>query len=83
MIAITVEEEDDISKFADYEVSASGSGDEVKDSPDPVPPKEEVKEPVRCPEPKVAKTGEAPQLGDHLFASPLARKLAEDHNVSL
>lgn len=77
-----MEEEDDIAKFADFKVSASGSDDGVKESPEPTPPKEEVKEPVRSPDPKVAKTVEAPQPGDRLFASPLARKLAEDHNVS-
>ncbi|KAL5730608.1 dihydrolipoyllysine-residue acetyltransferase [Ranunculus cassubicifolius] len=83
VICITVEEEEDIPKFADYKAPASGGGDEVKESPPPTPPKEEVKEPVRAPEPKVSKTDETPQSGDRLFASPLARKLAEDHNVSL
>ncbi|KAF5188908.1 Dihydrolipoyllysine-residue acetyltransferase component of pyruvate dehydrogenase complex [Thalictrum thalictroides] len=83
VIAITVEEEDDIAKFADYKPSVSDAGDGVKDTPDPTPPKEEVKEPVRSPEPKVSKTDEAPKSGDRIFASPLAKKLAEDHNVPL
>ncbi|KAF9612597.1 hypothetical protein IFM89_002193 [Coptis chinensis] len=81
VIAITVEEEDDLGKFADFKPSSSGSGDVVKESP--TPPKEEVKEPVRSSEPKVSKTDEAPQSGDRLFASPLARKFAEDHKVPL
>ncbi|PIA64255.1 hypothetical protein AQUCO_00100025v1 [Aquilegia coerulea] len=83
VIAITVEEEEDIAKFADYKPSASDAGDGAKDTPDPTPPKEEVKEPVRSSEPKVSKTDDAPQSGDRIFASPLARKLAEDHNVPL
>jgi hypothetical protein len=41
-----------------------------------------VKEPTKAPEPKALKTEEASQSGDRIFASPLARKLAEDNNVS-
>ncbi|OVA04464.1 Biotin/lipoyl attachment [Macleaya cordata] len=82
-IAITVEEEDDIAKFKDYKPSSSGSADGVKSS-EPTPTKKEAVEPVSSPEPKISKVDQAPpQSGDRLFASPLARKLAEDNNVPL
>ncbi|XP_009372395.2 dihydrolipoyllysine-residue acetyltransferase component 3 of pyruvate dehydrogenase complex, mitochondrial isoform X2 [Pyrus x bretschneideri] len=88
VIAITVEEEDDIAKFKDYTPSASGaSASAAKESSEPTPPKKEVvAEPVTSPEPKVSKPSAAPVAspsGDRLFASPLARSLAEEHKVPL
>ncbi|KAF8401028.1 hypothetical protein HHK36_014331 [Tetracentron sinense] len=84
VIAITVEEEDDIAKFKDYKPSTSGADDGVKGSSDSTPPKKEVvQEPVSSPEPKISKAGEASTAEDRIFSSPLARKLAEDHNVPL
>lgn len=84
MIAITVEEEDDIAKFKDYSPSASDAGaGAVKESPASTPPKKEVVEqPVSSPEPKTTKPTAAPPAEDRIFSSPLARKLAEEHNVS-
>ncbi|KAF8388788.1 hypothetical protein HHK36_025468 [Tetracentron sinense] len=83
VIAITVEEEDDIAKFKDYKPSTPGSADSVKGPSDSTPPKKEVEqEPVSSPEPKISKSAEAPTT-DRIFSSPLARKLAEDHNVPL
>ena len=43
-----------------------------------------MEEPVASPEPKVskAKASKTPAGSDHGFASPLARKFAEDNNVS-
>lgn len=83
MIAITVEEEDAIEKFKDYKAPASTTADEVKGSPDPTPSTKEVSEPVSSPGPKISKADEAPQAeeDDRIFMSPLARKLAQDHNV--
>ncbi|MCL7048577.1 hypothetical protein MKW94_020635 [Papaver nudicaule] len=82
-IAITVEDEDDIAKFKDFKPSASGSADEAK-SPEPTPPKNEVAEPVCPPKKMDSKVEKAPpQSGDRVFASPLARKLAEDNNIPL
>ncbi|OIT35279.1 PREDICTED: dihydrolipoyllysine-residue acetyltransferase component 3 of pyruvate dehydrogenase complex, mitochondrial-like [Nicotiana attenuata] len=81
VIAITVEEEDDIAKFKDYQPSASDATPSPKASPPPPPPKEEVaKKPVTPSEPNASKPS-AP--ADRIFASPLARKLAEDHNIHL
>ncbi|KAJ6416020.1 hypothetical protein OIU84_004755 [Salix udensis] len=64
----------------------SGSGDtsakEASAPTPPAPPKEEVEKPAGLPEPKISKPNAAPD-GDRSFASPLARKLAEDHNVPL
>lgn len=86
VIAITVEDEEDIAKFKDYNPSASGSGatsaNEASAPTSPASHKEEVEKPASLPEPKISKPSAAPD-GDRAFASPLARKLAEDHNVPL
>ena len=80
VIAITVEDKDDIEKFKDYKPQASG-GATPQEPPASPPPKEEVVEkPVSSPEPKPAKPSAAPET-DRVFASPLARKLAEDNKV--
>ncbi|XP_031092782.1 dihydrolipoyllysine-residue acetyltransferase component 2 of pyruvate dehydrogenase complex, mitochondrial-like [Ipomoea triloba] len=82
VICITVEEEEDVAKFKDYQHSASDAAPTPKGTPPPPPPppKEVAKEPIPS-EPKVSKQSSAP--ADRTFASPLARKLAEDHNVPL
>ncbi|XP_062224377.1 dihydrolipoyllysine-residue acetyltransferase component 2 of pyruvate dehydrogenase complex, mitochondrial-like isoform X2 [Phragmites australis] len=86
IIAITVEEEGDIEKFKDYKPSSSAepaAPAESKAQPEPSQPKVEEKEPTKAPESKAPKTEETSQSGDRIFASPLARKLAEDNNVPL
>ncbi|XP_034696189.1 dihydrolipoyllysine-residue acetyltransferase component 2 of pyruvate dehydrogenase complex, mitochondrial [Vitis riparia] len=85
VIAITVEEEEDIAKFKDYKPSPSDAAAESKGSSDSTPPKkEEVKEePTSSPEPKSSKASAASSTEGRIFASPLARKLAEEHNVPL
>ncbi|KAI8541963.1 hypothetical protein RHMOL_Rhmol08G0101800 [Rhododendron molle] len=84
VIAITVEDEADIAKFKDYEPSKSGDAPAAKGPSDSAPPKEEkVEEPPMPPEPKATKATAASAAEDRLFASPLARKLAEDHKVPL
>ncbi|KAG7036425.1 Dihydrolipoyllysine-residue acetyltransferase component 3 of pyruvate dehydrogenase complex [Cucurbita argyrosperma subsp. argyrosperma] len=85
VIAVTVEDEEDIAKFKDYEPtsSSSGAGAAAAESSAPSSPKKEaVEEPVRSPEPKTVKQGPASD-GERIFASPLARKLAEDNNVPI
>lgn len=86
VIAITVEDEEDIPKLKDYSPSASDGAPAAKGpstSTEPPPPKEEaVEETVSSPEPKTSKPSATPSEG-RIFASPLARKLAEDHNVWL
>ncbi|KAI3983042.1 hypothetical protein MKX01_035323, partial [Papaver californicum] len=84
VIAITVEEEDDIAKFADYKASSTASSEGAKASPDPSPPKKEV-EPVSSTEPTSSEAAEPPKpkSEDRQFASPLAKKLAEDNNVPI
>ncbi|KAK9109894.1 hypothetical protein Sjap_017954 [Stephania japonica] len=82
--ATTVEDEDDIAKFKDYKPSQLGDSKEAKvpfDPSQPTPPKKEDTEPVNSAEPKKPKVANAPQSGAWIFASPLARKLANDHNV--
>lgn len=77
-----VEDEADIPKFKDYQVSSSPSAPAEDKAPapsEPAPPKES--ESPKAPEPKPINTEEASQKGDRIFASPLARKLAEDNKV--
>lgn len=82
IIAITVEEEGDAAKFKDYSPSPSSDAAPAPQAPSaPTPPKEEVS--ATPAEPKVSKPSVPSSSGDRIFASPLARKLAEDHNVSL
>ncbi|KAH1149252.1 hypothetical protein GLYMA_16G004400v4 [Glycine max] len=86
VIAVTVEDEGDIAKFKDYQPSASEPSEPpAKETSAPPPPKKEevVEEPAREPEPKVSKPSAPPSSGDRTFASPLARKLAEEKNVPL
>ncbi|KAK9101386.1 hypothetical protein Scep_024816 [Stephania cephalantha] len=86
VIAITVEDEDDIAKFKDYKPSEPGHSKEAKVSSTPTPPtppKKEATEPATSAESKKSKVDDASQSGSRIFASPLARKLAEDHNVPL
>ncbi|MBA0839896.1 hypothetical protein Goarm_005588 [Gossypium armourianum] len=82
IIAITVEEEEDIAKFKDYSPSTSDSGAPAAKEPAAPPPKQEpVQQPVSSPEAKSKPS--SPPSEDRLFASPLARKMAEDHKVPL
>ncbi|XP_042048189.1 dihydrolipoyllysine-residue acetyltransferase component 3 of pyruvate dehydrogenase complex, mitochondrial-like [Salvia splendens] len=85
IIAITVEEESDIAKFKDYSpASDAAPAPPPKETSAPTPPKEEVSQASSAPaEPKVSKPSAPSASGDRIFASPLARKQAEDHNVSL
>lgn len=78
-----MEEEADIEKFKDYKPSPSDAAAESKGSSDSTPQKkEEIKEePISPPEPRIPKASAAPSTEGRIFASPLARKLAEEHNV--
>ncbi|KAK1416902.1 hypothetical protein QVD17_26021 [Tagetes erecta] len=81
VIAITVEDKDDIEKFKDYKPQTSDETPQA--APASTPAKEEVVEKAPSPpEPKAAKPSTSPQT-DRVFASPLARKLAEENNVPL
>ncbi|CAI9286282.1 unnamed protein product [Lactuca saligna] len=82
VIAITVEDKADLDKFKDYKPQASDAA-APEAPPAPTPPKEDVVEkPVSTPEPKAVKPTAASET-DRVFASPLARKLAEDNKVNL
>ncbi|XP_073317811.1 dihydrolipoyllysine-residue acetyltransferase component 2 of pyruvate dehydrogenase complex, mitochondrial-like isoform X1 [Primulina huaijiensis] len=84
IIAITVEEEEDVAKFKDYTPSTSDAAPAPKAPSPPTPPKKETEEaPVAAQEPKASKPTAPSSGGDRVFASPLAKKLAEDHNISL
>ncbi|KAG9159151.1 hypothetical protein Leryth_025181 [Lithospermum erythrorhizon] len=85
VIAITVEEEEDIAKFKDFTPSASDAASKAAptEPSSPTPPKETVQESFSSPEPAVSKPSATPASESRIFASPVARKLAEDHNVPL
>lgn len=77
-----MEEEEDIQKFKDYTPSSGGSPAAPEAKPATSPPKEEkVEKPASAPEAETSKPSPAPSE-DRIFASPLAKKLAEDNNVS-
>ncbi|XP_047341889.1 dihydrolipoyllysine-residue acetyltransferase component 3 of pyruvate dehydrogenase complex, mitochondrial-like [Impatiens glandulifera] len=82
IIAITVEEEEHIAKFKDYSPSESDAAPAPVPAPKPATDSASPKE-QKIEEPKVAKTSSAPPTDDRIFASPLARKLAEDNKVDL
>lgn len=82
VIAIIVEEENDIDKFKDYKASTSGGSAAPKPSTEPTVPKRGEPEPLKASEPKASSTG-TPHTVDRVFSSPAARKLAEDNNVPL
>ncbi|CAN8303200.1 unnamed protein product [Cochlearia groenlandica] len=84
VIAITVEDEEDIGKFKDYTPSSTADATPPKAEPAPPPPpkEEKVEKPSSSPAPKTSKPS-APPSGDRVFASPLAKKLAKDNNVPL
>ncbi|KAK9109879.1 hypothetical protein Sjap_017939 [Stephania japonica] len=84
--ATTMEGEDDIAKFKDYKPSQLDDSKEAKvpsDPSPPTPPKKKDTEPVSSAEPKKPKVANASQSGARIFSSPLARKLANDHNVDI
>lgn len=73
--------------FKDYSPSASDGAAAAKEppaskSPPPPPPKKEVEETVSSQEPKISRPSTTPSES-RIFASPLARRLAEDHSVSM
>jgi pyruvate dehydrogenase E2 component (dihydrolipoamide acetyltransferase) len=84
VIAIMVEDEDDIAKLRDYTPSGQGAtidkNPSKEASPPPPPLKEETPSPVVTP--KTEKSATSLETEDRIFASLIARKMAEDHKVS-
>ncbi|KAI0501378.1 hypothetical protein KFK09_016323 [Dendrobium nobile] len=85
VIAITVEEEQDIGEFKNYESSASSAPPAEAKAPSETitASSEKEPEPAKAPEPRVSQAEATPHSEDRIFSSPLARKLAEDNNVPL
>lgn len=86
VIAITVEEEEDVAKFKDYKPTSAepAPASPSKEQSAPSQPKEEVAaEPVASKEPKTTLSDSTIVSGGHVFASPLAKKIAEENNVPL
>ncbi|XP_047315659.1 dihydrolipoyllysine-residue acetyltransferase component 3 of pyruvate dehydrogenase complex, mitochondrial-like [Impatiens glandulifera] len=82
IIAITVEDEEHIAKFKDYSPSESDAAPAPTPAPKPTTDSASPKE-QKVEVPKAAKTSAASPTDGRIFASPLARKLAEDNNVDL
>ncbi|CAG8537950.1 7890_t:CDS:2 [Ambispora leptoticha] len=83
-IAVLVEGQEDVDKFADYTVEGT---DLAPPSPKKEP-KEQPPEPQKTPESKASSTtttqsSTTPSSSDRIFASPLARKLAEERGIPL
>ena len=82
-IAVIVDSEDEVAEFKDYKASSDAASkppppptkkeETVKPSPPAAPPKADI------PQAKPA----SPTPGARVFASPLARKIAEEKNVRL
>uniref|UniRef100_A0A803KYY2 Dihydrolipoamide acetyltransferase component of pyruvate dehydrogenase complex n=1 Tax=Chenopodium quinoa TaxID=63459 RepID=A0A803KYY2_CHEQI len=85
VIAITVEDEADIEKFKDYTPSKSETAVPEPEKPSEPEASEQktAQTPPAVPKEKNAPSSQKSSGGDRIFASPLARKLAEEHNVSL
>lgn len=89
LIAIMVEEEEDVEKFKDYtppepgaaKVQAPSKAASKEKSPQPPPPStEDTPSPLETPKTEKAAV---PQSEDRVFASPIARKMAEDNKVPI
>lgn len=78
IIAVTVEDEDEIGKFKDYKPSQSSPPAKSSSAP-----KKVEQGPTKTPLSAPSRPQEAKSAKERVFASPLARKLAEDNNVPL
>ena len=80
-----VEEKDDLAKFADYKVSSvpppPPPQKEEDSPPPPAQPKPAAASPPPPPPPPSFKSGGSSPEGGRIFASPAAKKLAEDNKV--
>ncbi|XP_074318144.1 dihydrolipoyllysine-residue acetyltransferase component 2 of pyruvate dehydrogenase complex, mitochondrial-like [Silene latifolia] len=85
VIAITVEEEEDIQKFKDFSPSKpeAAASETKKPVETPLPKEEPAEPPAKQPEPSFSKPSQTASTEDRIFASPLARSLAEDNKVPL
>ncbi|KAI4386942.1 hypothetical protein MLD38_004815 [Melastoma candidum] len=82
VIAITVEDEDDIRQFRDYSPSAPAAKPAAPKAQPAPPQKEPAVEASAAPAPKSSQPSSAPP-GARVLASPMARKMAEDQNITL
>ncbi|KAL1559152.1 dihydrolipoyllysine-residue acetyltransferase [Salvia divinorum] len=77
IIAVTVEEEEDLAKFKDYSPSISDASASSKEPSPPTPTKEESPEVVET------KPREQSSAGDRIFTGPLTSMLAKDDKVHI
>lgn len=81
-----VDSEDELASIGDYKVSAGGGAPappKKEESAPPPPPKQEApkQEAPKSAPPKPAQASQPQTSGDRVFATPAARKFAEEKNV--
>ncbi|KAI9272007.1 pyruvate dehydrogenase complex dihydrolipoamide acetyltransferase [Sporodiniella umbellata] len=83
-IAVFVEEKDDIAAFENFS-TADISGDKSEASPEPKEEKKEASKQETAPKVDSKKADETPVAshGDRVFASPLARRIAEERGIDI
>jgi pyruvate dehydrogenase E2 component (dihydrolipoamide acetyltransferase) len=87
-ICLMVESKDELASIGDYKVSAGGGAPappKKEESAPPPPPKQEApkQEAPKSAPPKPAQASQPQTSGDRVFATPAARKFAEEKNISL
>ncbi|KAL1924142.1 uncharacterized protein VTP21DRAFT_7177 [Calcarisporiella thermophila] len=84
-IAVLVENEEDVSKFTEFTAEDAGGAPKKEESkPEPKPePKKEPKQEPKKEEPKQALQKEDVKAEDRVFASPYARKLANERGITI
>ncbi|KAG0230752.1 pyruvate dehydrogenase complex dihydrolipoamide acetyltransferase component (E2) [Mortierella sp. GBA43] len=88
-IAIMVENKEDIEKFADFTAADAGASGAAAPAPAKEAPKEEAPKQAEAPKaaaPKQADTTKAASShsdAERIFASPIARKIANEKNIDL
>ncbi len=86
-ICLMVESKDELKSIGDYKPSAGGGGEAPKEAPPPPRKEASVQEPPPPPpsEASAPKPSPAPVQssagGDRIFATPAAKKLAEEKHV--
>ncbi|OWB72417.1 hypothetical protein B5S31_g2126 [[Candida] boidinii] len=86
-IAVYVEEESDVSAFADFTAADAGSNESAASTPTPTPASAPVKEEPKKDEPKTVVSTEPVKSTssptDRIIASPLAKTIALEKGISL
>eukprot|EP00250_Pteridium_aquilinum_P012185 c20555_g1_i1 orf=253-1416(+) len=88
-IAVIVDSKEEVGNFKDYKAESGASSkapppsSKKEDTSNEAAPKSSPAPPPKTEAPKAKPEPTAPVAGDRIFASPLARKIAEENNVPL